>query len=352
MLKKITLFLCILSAVLLFTGCWNTVPYIKPEVPAAHHGDKQFISAAQNNSPLWSYLQMRFREGRIHNPSVDELKSIQTTANLTLIHSHAKHPRVTWLGHASTLVQYQNINFLTDPHLTEFASPLPLVGPKRLIPPALRVDQLPAIDFVVISHNHYDHLDSKTVKALGNQTIWVVPLGLKLWMVDKGIDEDRVIELDWWQKWSYIEGVEVIAAPSQHWSKRTPFDTNHTLWASWHINIHGFKSWFAGDTGYNQEKFTAIGNQLGPHHLSLIPIGAYGPRYFMQPQHVDPQQAIQIHKDVRAQFTIGIHWGTFALTHEPLLEPATLLKELLLSETIDGSFTTIKVGETQTVKLE
>ncbi len=352
MIKKILLSVVLLSVVLLFTGCWNSAPYVKPQIAAEHHGDRQFISGTQKDTPLWSYMQMRFREGGINTPAAEELKAIQKPADLDLINSFADKPRVTWLGHASTLVQYQGINFLTDPHLSEYASPVPFMGPKRLIAPALSFAELPKIDFIVISHNHYDHLDINTVKKIGDEAMWLVPLGLKQWMTDNGIGASRVVELDWWQKWQFKTGIEVVATPSQHWSKRTPFDTNHTLWASWHVNISGFKTWFAGDTGYSVEKFIEIGKRLGPHNLSLIPIGAYGPRYFMLPQHVDPEQAIKIHEDVNSEFSVGIHWGTFALTHEPFLEPANLLVELLEKKPVVYPFVTLKIGETHVIDFD
>ena len=119
----------------------------------------------------------------------------------------------------------------------------------------------------------------------------------------------------------------MVATPSKHWSKRTPFDTNKTLWASWHIEIDGFKTWFGGDTGYDQNIFSEIGQRFGPYDLALIPIGAYAPRYFMSPHHVNPEEAIKIHTDIRSNFSLGIHWGTFQLTHEPVLEPKHCLQQ-------------------------
>ncbi len=352
--KWFSLFLLILSVGGLVSGCWRSAKYPIVNRQAAHHGEDEFISLAQPAAtPFLNYLRMRLKEGMIGSATDAEIASVQMPVDLDSIYATESQPKITWIGHATALVQYQGFSFLTDPHLSDQASPLPALGagPKRVVPPALRVDQLPKIDFVVISHNHYDHLDDFTVKAIGNQTHWYVPLGLKAWMLKRNIDEDNVTELDWWETDQFNDQVSVIATPSQHWSKRTPFDTNKTLWASWHIDINGFKTWFAGDTGYHQNRFKKIGNQLGPYDLALIPIGAYGPRYFMLPQHVDPEQAVQTHIDVKSEYSIGIHWGTFELTHESFLEPQQLLIKEMQKRSLSHPFITLKIGETQRLQI-
>ncbi|WP_223788480.1 MBL fold metallo-hydrolase [Marinicella meishanensis] len=341
-----------LTMLALVSGCWRSAQYQKPAVAAPHHGPDRFISQSQkSDSPFWDYLKMRWREGRIESASANDIQAVMVAVDQALIQAETPEPRVTWLGHAAVLVQYQGVSFLTDPHLSDHASPLPFGGPSRVVPPALTVEQLPEVDFVVISHNHYDHLDHETVVALGNRVHWYVPLGIQQWLLKRGIDSDNITELDWWQSESFGPGIEVVATPSQHWSKRTPFDTNKTLWASWHINIHGFKTWFAGDTGYHAQRFQQIGQQLGPHDLALIPIGAYGPRYFMLPQHVDPAQAVQTHLDVKSKHSVGIHWGTFELTHEPFLAPRKLLEESA-KELSHGVFETLQVGQTRLLTLQ
>ncbi len=338
----------------LFVGlsaCWRSVKYNKPEISAAHHGEKSFISQAQKSSPLWSYLKMRTKEGLIETASDDAVRLMAQPVDFNMIDQPTSSPQLTWLGHATVLVQYNGVNFITDPHLSEYASPMAYLGPKRLVPPALSVDQLPSIDFVLISHNHYDHLDHKTVLQIGNDSKWLVPLGLKQWLVKRDIAAENIIELDWWQSHKFSQGISITATPSQHWSKRTPFDTNKSLWASWHININGFKTWFAGDTGYNQAVFSQIGNELGPHDLALIPIGAYAPRYFMLPQHIDPQQALLTHQDIKSKFSLGIHWGTFQLTHEPFMEPKEELTHLTSQYKPLHPFVTLKIGQTQYLDL-
>ncbi|MFC3193312.1 MBL fold metallo-hydrolase [Marinicella sediminis] len=346
-LKVLGLMIGLLVVLGLISGCWRSAQYLKPPGDAAHHGEKQFISRAQNSSPLLSYLRMRWREGTFVQPENEMVMKQQQSIDMALLQAPAALPRFTWLGHATVLIQFQDVTILTDPHLSALASPVGLGGPERLIPPALSVDQLPSVDVVVISHNHYDHLDHETVIKLGNQVTWLVPWGLKQWFLKRDIDEQRVIEMDWWQTHQYNEFTTVTATPTRHWSKRTPFDTNKTLWNSWHVNIDGFKVWFAGDTGYEADYFRRIGEQLGPHDLSLIPIGAYGPEYFMLPQHVNPSQAVQIHQDVRSNLSLGIHWGTFLLTHEPYLEPKEWLEREVMSTPELKPFITMKVGETR-----
>lgn len=252
--------------------------------------------------------------------------------------------QATWIGHSTLLVQLDGQNILTDPMFSERCSPVSFAGPRRITPIPLQLDKLPAIDAVVISHNHYDHLDAGTVKAIGNAAVWFVPLGLKEWFHGMGIT--RVIELDWWEE-GELNGIKFVCTPSQHFSGRTPFDRNKALWCSWSIAGENQRFWFAGDTGYNPVQFKEIGNRLGPFDLAAIPIGAYNPEWFMLSMHVNPEQAIQLHRDIKSRQSIGIHWGTFILTDEPIKEPPRLLEILLGANGLDDrAFITLSHGET------
>ncbi|XP_032038842.1 N-acyl-phosphatidylethanolamine-hydrolyzing phospholipase D isoform X1 [Aythya fuligula] len=240
--------------------------------------------------------------------------------------------RVTWLGHASVLVEMDEIVFLTDPIFSQRASPVQLMGPKRFRGPPCTVDQLPKIDAVVISHNHYDHLDYNSVKSLnerfGSELRWFVPLGLLDWMQRCGCE--NVIELDWWEE-NCVPGhdaVTFVFTPSQHWCKRTVTDDNKVLWGSWSVLGPWNRFFFSGDTGYCVA-FEQIGKRFGPFDLAAIPIGAYEPRWFMKHQHVDPEEAVRIHIDVQAKKSVAIHWGTFALANEYYLDPPVKLNEAL-----------------------
>ena len=292
------------------------------------------------------WLTMRFNEGSFPEVNPADIKSITQPANLALINSVAESPRATWIGHATMLVQYRGINFLTDPHLTSRPAPIDFGVQKRQVAPAISFKDMPKIDFIVISHNHYDHLDHRTVDMFANSVTWYVPMGLKSWFLDRGIRSDKVIELEWWQSAQYNKEVRITFAPSVHWSKRTPWDTNQSHWGSWSVIIADFNTWFGGDTAYDQAMFQEIGLKLGPYNMAFIPIGAYAPRYFMQRQHIDPEQAVMIHQDIKSAFSIPIHWGTFQLTQEPYLEPVLLLKQQLNLQHINLlDFSPIKIGQ-------
>ncbi|MBT3251487.1 MAG: MBL fold metallo-hydrolase [Candidatus Marinimicrobia bacterium] len=251
---------------------------------------------------------------------------------------------VTWFGHSSLLLNIDGIKILTDPMFSERCSPVQWAGPKRYTICPIDISELPDVDIVVISHNHYDHLDKKTVKYLGNNVKWFVPLGLKKWFNNMGIT--NVTELDWWERKPY-KNLSIVCTPAQHFSGRGLFDRNKTLWSSWAILGEKKRFWFSGDTGYSSD-FKKISSELGPFDLAAIPIGAYEPRWFMNPMHVTPDQAIQIHLDIKSKQTIGIHWGTFILTDEPIFEPLELLDKYKIEMNIPpGEFVTLKHGETR-----
>eukprot|EP01122_Echinamoeba_exundans_P013626 TRINITY_DN5984_c0_g1_i1.p1 TRINITY_DN5984_c0_g1~~TRINITY_DN5984_c0_g1_i1.p1 ORF type:complete len:406 (+),score=70.06 TRINITY_DN5984_c0_g1_i1:212-1429(+) len=255
-----------------------------------------------------------------------------------------------WIGHASFLVQMQGLNFLTDPVWSERCSPSQLVGPKRYRPPPCGIDELPPIHFVIISHNHYDHLDALAVQKLGNGPLWIVPKGHMKWFQGMGVN--RVVEFDWWDELEIAPELRVVCLPAQHWSKRTLTDDNCALWSGWGVFGSKQRVFFAGDTGYCTG-FQEIGKKFGPFDLGLIPIGAYDPRWFMCPQHVDPEEAVQIHVDIQSKKSIGMHWGTFILTDEPVLEPpvrvAADMKKRGLPE---DEFIAIKHGEIVAIPVE
>ncbi len=263
----------------------------------------------------------------------------------------AQAPRLTWLGHASFLFQYRGLNLLTDPVLSERASPLSFAGPKRTTPAALAVEELPVIHQVLISHNHYDHLDEPTVRALhrrfGDRIRWFVPLDLGDWFRRRRIRNVR--EMGWWQQ-CREQHHEVFCVPAQHFSGRGVRDRNRTLWCGWILDCGDFSLYFAGDTGYGG-CFTEIGRIFRDLDLALLPIGAYEPRWFMAPVHVTPEEAVQIHVDVRARQSVAMHWGTFVLTDEPMDEPPKRLREALERRNLDArEFCVLEHGETMEVE--
>lgn len=228
---------------------------------------------------------------------------------------------VTWVGHATALIRINGVNVLTDPHFSPRASPFSWAGPERKTPLPYTLAELPRADVVVISHDHFDHLDEPSVLALNQQPggppVFVVPRGLADWFHDRGIR--NVHSVGWWQHHRTGE-LDVVGVPARHWSGRGMFDRNQTHWSGWVLASGGVSVYFAGDTGYSSD-FVDIGERLGPFDLALLPVGAYAPRDFMRDQHVDPGEAVRIHQDVRAQQSVGIHWGTFELSDESLDAP-------------------------------
>ena len=258
-------------------------------------------------------------------------------------------PTLTWIGHSTLLIQYNGVNILTDPHFTQRASPVSFAGPKRDTPPGLSIDDLPIIDLILISHNHYDHLDKLTIKTITkNQPDKppkiFVPLKLKQWFLNLGIT--NITELDWQESIKFGEW-QVHAVPVQHWSARTPFDRNKTLWAGWVLETEGFRFFFAGDTGYSKD-FKNLSKIFGQFDLAAIPIGAYEPRWFHKKAHVNPEEAVMIHQDINARYSVGIHWGTFIMTDEPVEEPPKrLLVALEKAGISEENFFVMEHGETK-----
>jgi N-acyl-phosphatidylethanolamine-hydrolysing phospholipase D len=229
-------------------------------------------------------------------------------------------PTVTWIGHATLLVQMDHVTFLTDPIWSERASPVDFAGPERLQPPGVALDALPPIDFVLVSHNHYDHLDEETLGELARrnpQTRFIVPLENAHTLRDAGVR--NVVELDWGQS-VRVAGVEIVCLPTQHWSARGPFDGRVALWSSYAVVGPEHRFYFAGDTGYF-DGFARVGAHLGPFDLAAVPIGAYLPVEMMQHHHMNPEEAVRAGLDLRARNLVPMHYGTFDLSDEPPDEP-------------------------------
>ena len=256
-------------------------------------------------------------------------------------------PRVVWINHSSFLIEIENINFLTDPVWSKKCSPFRLLGPSRRHSPAFSLDKLPLIDYVLISHNHYDHLDKRTIKKIHKiypNVKWIVPEGVKKWFTKNSIF--TVIELSWWQS-IHLDDVSITAVPAQHFSGRHILDYNNTLWAGYIVENKKTKKkfYFVGDTGYNEYDFKKIGEKWKKIDLSLIPIGGYIPRSFLRPIHIDPYEAVKIHKDVNSKFSVGMHWKTFHLSDEPLYLPPYDLFLAMKEENLDPKdFVTIEPG--------
>lgn len=314
-----------------------------------HHGRDRFHNNARHAKPnLNDFLKfagshVSHAQQSVHFPKAEN--------NPAWLKANRSEPSLTWIGHDTFLLQVEGKNILLDPHFSKRASPVQFAGPARLAPLGLTMEQLPAIDIVLISHNHYDHLDLYSVKRLArehaNSIHFFVPLGLKAWFAKQGIHQ--VIELDWWDSVKH-QGFQIHATPVQHFSSRTATDRNKTLWAGWVMKSETFSFYFAGDTGYSQD-FKETGERLGPFDLAALPIGAYDPQWFMAPMHVCPEDALRIFQDINTRYAVAMHWGTFRLTNEPMDEPPKRLAAALKSSDIEPErFFVMQHGETR--KLE
>ena len=256
---------------------------------------------------------------------------------------------VTFIGHSTFLVQTPAANILIDPMYSERAGPLNGFGPRRVRQPAVAFDDLPPVSIVLLSHNHYDHCDRRTLRTLARRfdPLVVTPLGNGALVRSCGIK--RVEELDWWQE-AKSTALPIALTPAQHFSARGPLDRNRALWGGFMLTTGGARIFFAGDTAY-APFFRDIRRRIGPVDLALLPIGAYEPRWFMQPVHMNPAEAVQAHLDLEASESIGMHFGTFQLTTEGIDEPLRALEEECRARDVPASrFRTLGFGESMHVR--
>jgi N-acyl-phosphatidylethanolamine-hydrolysing phospholipase D len=306
-------------AAVLAAGCAGVGGPV-PGAPA-HHRERGFANVNQSYPFAGGWTRFTFLVSRAwastFSPRSASFPSV--TSDLATLHYTRDAATVTWVGHATLLVQLDGVNLLTDPQWSERASPVSFAGPRRVTPPGLPFEDLPPIHVVVISHDHYDHLDEATVKRLAaeHRPRFLVPLGLKAWFADLGITD--VEELDWWGART-VRGLTITCVPTQHFSGRTLWNRDRRLWSSWVVAGRAKRLYFAGDTAYF-DGFKEIGARLGPIDLAALPIGAYLPPVIMKAVHTTPEEALQAFIDLRARRLVGIHWGTFDLADEPLEEP-------------------------------
>ena len=256
---------------------------------------------------------------------------------------------LTWLGHSSFLIRLEGKVVLTDPYLTRYASPIAGVGPRRYAGPGISIERLPPIDLVVISHNHYDHLDLRTLERLPrrNRISIVVPLGVGDRL--RGLGFREVHEIAWGQA-TEVDALEVRAVPAIHFSGRGLFDRNKTLWAGFIVASSNTKVYFAGDTAYHPFVFKRLREELGPVDVALVPIGAYEPRNLMGDVHANPEEAVAIGHDVGARTLVAMHWGTVRMTTEPPFEPPLRFRAAgKAAGYADHALWVMRIGETRPV---
>ncbi|MBR0557695.1 MBL fold metallo-hydrolase [Ciceribacter sp. L1K23] len=256
--------------------------------------------------------------------------------------------RVTMVGHASMLIQVAGINILTDPVWSTRASPLSFAGPKRVIRPGIEFDDLPPIDVVLVTHNHYDHLDMKTLVRLNEEhgPHFVTPLGNDT-IIHNVIPEAKMSAVDWGDRLDYWDGLSIIAEPCHHWSARGMNDRRMALWAAFVLETPAGRIYHIGDTGFHDGiNYRAAAEKYGDFRLAILPVGAYEPRWFMKGQHQNPQEAVQGFRIVNAAYAIGHHFGTFQLTDEAIETPVhDLAIALEAAEIAPTRFLPLRAGE-------
>jgi N-acyl-phosphatidylethanolamine-hydrolysing phospholipase D len=348
-----------LALALALSGCATVNPYHDASRP--HHRPDGFNNLHLDNwradaPSFWKWQWERLGADR----AADDPQRIgRVMPDLARLHANRADVTVTWIAHSTVLWQANGLNILTDPHFGPRASPVPFAGPRRLVPLPTALSSLPRIDVVLLSHNHYDHLDHGTVQALnaqpGGPPLFVVPLGVDLWMLERGIT--RVQRMDWWDRLALpAPGGELAVhfVPVQHWSSRTPWDRNATLWGGFVVEATAggqpYRLLFTGDTGYSPD-FKTLGERFGGFDFALIPVGCYEPRWFHGSMHVDEEEAVRIHVDVRSRLSMGVHWGTFRLCDEPIHAPLDRLPAARARHGVaDDAFVLSRMGETRVLK--
>ncbi|MFT6928346.1 MAG: N-acyl-phosphatidylethanolamine-hydrolyzing phospholipase D [Psychromonas sp.] len=354
-MSLIKIFISIILVLAILIACSsNSSEYSKKislDNKPQHHTSKEYQNHpfVETAAPKGIFFYMRRAWDSVFIPDVPDGHELTELESLQLLNSISSD-RVTWLGHASFLITTSGVTILTDPFLSKRASPVSWAGPKRFVDLPIPINKLPSIDIVIVSHNHYDHLDDKTVRKLENKNNIhvVVPLGLKSFFIERGYS--KVTELDWGQSVS-IEGIDITAEPSVHDSARSTSDHNETLWASWVIESFQKRILFIGDTGYSETIFNLVGDKYSFFDFAILPIGAYEPRELLWMSHTTPEEAVSIGIDVRAKTLIASHWGTISsLSDEPLFEPPIRFKKAGLdSEFSDKELWIMKVGETRSI---
>lgn len=304
------------------------------------HFDNVVPQAARTSAMTWDYAKRQFMGSEVRRPAaaipvvaMDRARAAQMPA---------AGLRAIWFGHASVYLEFDGLRLMVDPILSDYASPIAGMGPKRFHPPPLALDAMPKIDAVMISHDHYDHLDMPTIKRFAaNGTRFFVPLGIGAHLDRWGVPAAQITELDWWQS-ADIGGLKITSTPVRHYSGRGLRDGNATLWSSWAIVGATRRVYFSGNSGFG-DHFKTVGDRHGPFDLSLIKVGAYGPHRPWIDIHMDPEDAVKAHVALRAQRMLPVHWGTFNLGFHAWDEP--IKRTVAAARAANVELVTPRVGE-------
>lgn len=339
-IQVIIIFLILCILLLCLGACYFSEPGYEGQASPYFNGHRFFNSGSWQRARMkvWRYFRTRQPEKWIRNYESDVREEPLPLAD-------EKKVQLTFINHASFLIQAGSVNILTDPIWSERCSPLSWVGPRRMRPPGLSFEDLPKIDIVLLSHNHYDHLDLKTLQRLERRfhPTFIVPLGVEKMLNKRGFQELKRMD---WGDCIVLKGLSIEATPAIHFSGRGSLDRNKTLWCGYVIKYKNFKTFFVGDSAYG-DIYKGIGERFQGIDLALIPIGAYKPNWFMLPVHMSPKQAIEVHRDLRAKKSLAMHFGTFAMADEGQGgAERDLLEALEMSEFSDQDFVIPDEGST------
>lgn len=335
------IFFAVFIFIMLFIiiGKWlSTKPYMGPV--SNHFNGKRFKNpsgrSAKGFKDVFKYMLKRDKDRwtKIQSPHYRMEPIVKADINQI---------QYTFINHSTFLLQINGVTILTDPIFSKYCSPLPLPPMRRYRPPGVSLDLLPKIDIVLVSHNHYDHMDRESIMEIEKKwnPRFITSLGNKDTLENMGATS--VTELDWWQSLE-VEGINITSTPANHFSSRGTFDRNTSLWCGFVLAYANKKVYFLGDSGYS-DVFKEIGERLGPMDLSLIPVGAYMPRWFMSPIHISPEESVQVHLDVRSKKSVAMHFGTFALADDNPERAIEDLKKGRLSKGVsDTEFTVVEEG--------
>ena len=312
----------------------------------SHHTDGGFKNPEESGSGPGFFKMAPWLLKKFGDNFTSSEADIPRTYNDGSLLQQNKPYTVTWIGHSTLLIQLEGKTILTDPVWSRRVGPVGWAGTSRATEPGIPLSKLPPIDIVLISHNHYDHLDEATIVQLAKNphTKFFVPLRVRDWFEDRGIS--NVQEFDWWEGASFGH-LKIFCTPAQHFSGRWLTDHDETLWCSWVVTGSKKRIFFGGDSGYFTG-FARIGTAFGPFDLAMIPIGAYAPRELLKTKHMHPSESVQAFLDVRGKKMVAIHWGAFKQTDEPLDEPPRILREEIKKRSLnDDDFWTLMIGETR-----
>jgi L-ascorbate metabolism protein UlaG (beta-lactamase superfamily) len=336
---KFLIAIAILLAVPVALGFYFSAPAY--DGPASKHFDgEKFLNANRDNKTFRDFIKWIFSRKKGSWPETKTNGNFPPPQEFVA----GANLRVTFVNHSTFLIQVDGVNILTDPIWSERCSPVSFLGPKRLRPPGVAFHQLPRIDVVLVSHNHYDHMDVPTLKALSDRDSPRVFAGLgnARFLAQNGVT--NAMDIDWWQSLEVKPGLRIWGVPAQHFSGRGLMDRNKTLWMGFVIQSQNRLIYFAGDTGFGPH-FQEIYDKFGAIDLALLPIGAFLPKWFMQHVHVSPQEAVDAARILRAKTSIGMHFGTFQLADDSELEPVEGLREALKASAVPLDFRTLDFGE-------